>query len=112
MWSKAPLISSRSIDANPLTHRRLNISLGWLKPAKTSFLASLSAFPSAVNMPTDGWRFSAECGNRGSEDASITKGKVLKCKTLLKTEEDALLIQRCSIENACSRPAHVEEQDH
>ena len=56
-------------------------------------------------MPTDGWApspLSAEI--EAPEDASITKGKVLKCKTLLKTEEDALLVRAVLQHRECMFP--------
>ena len=86
---------SGQLTSDPLTHRRLKHFAGLAQT--TEDIVSRIALGLSIGVeqrPTDGWAptpLGAEI--EAPEDASITKGKVLKCKTLLKTKEDALLIR-------------------
>lgn len=97
---------SGQLTSDPLTHRRLKHFAGLAQTSED--IVSRIALGLSIgreHMPTDGWApspLSAEI--EAPEDASITKGKVLKCKTLLKTEEDALLVRAVLQHRECMFP--------
>jgi len=105
--SDAPVdLLTGQLTSDVLTHRRMK-HLAGLAQTSEDIVARIALGLSIgqAEPPTMGWTPEPlDATVEAPSEAGITKGKVLRCSTLLKTHEDALLVKAALQGQGCTFP--------